>query len=70
MAALRTFCIVSSNLTGLVAAWEGTPKENRKFLLNREIIAQLGAEDADDALRRWRAVNGGEQPFQRPEVSG
>ncbi|SIQ98515.1 hypothetical protein [Aquipseudomonas alcaligenes] len=69
MATRRPFCIVSSNYTAVVAAWEGTAKENRRYLLNRDIIAQLEAEDAEDAMRRWRAINGGERPFPPAEVS-
>lgn len=58
----QRFCIVSSNYTGLVAAWPGSKAENRKYLLNRKVVAELTAEDSDDAMRVWRKSLGDNQP--------
>ncbi len=53
--AAQPFCIVFSNYTAQVAAWAGTVKENRKYLGNRVVLAQVDAPDEDAALSQWRA---------------
>lgn len=60
--AKQRFCIVSSNYTSLVAAWPGSKDENRKYLLNRRVIAEVTAENSDEAMRVWRASLGSNQP--------
>lgn len=62
MAEQKRFCIVASNHTGLIAAWEGGAHENRKFLGNREVLAELDADDDQAALQKWRAINQGLPP--------
>lgn len=58
----RTFCIVSSNHTGLVSAWEGDAHENKKFLGNRKVLAEVVAEDDETAMLKWRAIHQGIAP--------
>lgn len=62
--ASQPFCIVFSNYTARVAAWAGTAKENRKYLGNRVVLAQVEAPDEDAALHQWRASKNGPQQAQ------
>lgn len=55
----KKYCIVSSNYTSLVAAWEGDARENRKYLLNRKVLMEVEAEDEQAAMRIYRAINDG-----------
>lgn len=52
------FSIISSNYTGSVFAWPGAAKEQRKYLGNRKVIAEIEAADADSALAAWCAKVG------------
>lgn len=52
----RSFCIVFSNYTAQVFAWEGTPRVNRKFLGSRQIIATVKATSGDEALAAWQST--------------
>lgn len=58
----KKFCIVSSNYTSLIAAWEGSEKENKKFLHNREVLMEVEAEDEQAAISKYRAINEGVAP--------
>lgn len=50
-----TFTIVSSNYTGGVFAWGGTPETNKKYLGNREVMGAVSARNEEEALAKWRA---------------
>lgn len=50
----RSFCIVFSHLTAQLFAWSGTPKANKKYLGNREIIGTVQAASENEALTLWR----------------
>ncbi len=58
----QRFTIVSSNYTSVVAAWPGSAAENKQYLLNRRVIAEVTAEDSDAAMRIWRRSLGDNQP--------
>ncbi|UXH55939.1 hypothetical protein Q1Z72_01435 [Pseudomonas qingdaonensis] len=62
MAEQKRFCIVASNHTGLVAAWEGDARENKQYLGNREVLAEIDALNDQAALQKWRAINQGVPP--------
>lgn len=52
---MKTFCIVYSNYTMALFAWEGTPQENITYLGNREILGTVVSASADLAIESWRA---------------
>lgn len=50
----RSYSIVFSHLTAQLFAWSGTPRANKKYLGNREIIGTVQAINETDALNLWR----------------
>lgn len=50
IAAEKNYCVVFSNYTGNLMAWEGTADEIRKYLGNREIVGALSAVDEELSL--------------------
>ncbi|MFS4426869.1 hypothetical protein [Stutzerimonas stutzeri] len=59
VAAEKNYCVVFSNYTGNLMAWEGTADEIRKYLGNREIVGALSAVDEESAMAKWRLINHG-----------
>lgn len=57
VAAEKSFCLVFSNYTGNLLAWEGTADQIRKYLGNREIVGVVSAIDENSALAKWRMIN-------------
>jgi hypothetical protein len=51
---MKPFTIVFSNYTAMVMAWEGTARENKKYLGNREILDEVLANNAEAAITLWR----------------
>jgi hypothetical protein len=52
---MHSFCIVSSNYTGWLFAWKGTPSAVKKYLGNREVIGTVSADSEEAALSAWRS---------------
>ncbi|MBA1306099.1 hypothetical protein I5J85_20930 [Pseudomonas aeruginosa] len=59
IAAEKNYCVVFSNYTRNLMAWEGTADEIRKYLGNREILGALSAVDEESAMAKWRLINHG-----------
>ena len=51
----KEFTIVYSNYTMQLFAWPGKPADVRKFLGNREVMGAIYANDAEDAMSKWKA---------------
>ncbi len=52
---MKSFVIVFSNYTAMLMVWEGSARENKKYLGNREILGEVSAANADEALTKWRS---------------
>ncbi|CJL78176.1 Uncharacterised protein [Streptococcus pneumoniae] len=55
----KNYCLVFSNYTGNLMAWEGTADQIRKYLGNREIVGAVSAVDEESAMAKWRLINHG-----------
>ena len=53
--AVKEFTIVYSNYTMQLFACPGKPADVRKFLGNREVMGAINANDAEDAMSKWKA---------------
>lgn len=58
----KQFSIVSSEETGVIAAWPGDDQENAPFLGSRKVLAVVEAQDDQAALVKWRAIDQGTAP--------
>lgn len=52
---MKDFCIVYSNYTMQLFAWEGTAKENKRYLGNRSVVACVKSITPEEAMSTYRA---------------
>lgn len=52
---MKDFCIVYSNYTMQLFAWEGSARENKRYLGNRAVVACVKACTHEEAMSTYHA---------------